>query len=189
MRKLKTKYPGNTFQNLLHSSISVSFKNYLSKRNFRQPNHVFIAKSETIVDISLFVNNYQTSIEKVTISISDGVSSIQSIMKPDRIFSTKLVLTVIPSFLMKYLLLSQPQSVGASNIPGPRKELVVGNFRLKRFVFFAPKIGSSFFTCGSLSYNGKMSFGLMSDSAEFQSEDDLAEILSEIINEIKRLDN
>ena len=102
-------------------------------------------------------------------------------------FLMSVATSIFPDWILKILINSKHATMVMSNLPGPTFAVKVNGHKFENVGFFIPALGRTAVGFSILSYDGKMHFGIMSDEAAIDSEEDLEFILNGIVSELLKM--
>jgi hypothetical protein len=187
--------------NILFAAISTSLKKYFEIKSMEIPKNMTIVvpsrMNQPQVKLKL-ENEYSVGMQDVPINIEDyrrKIELIKSYSDSSKLYpeyftnywSLKLISTLLPEHILKKILISQHATLTFSNLPGPTSPIKIDDFTLEKFCFLLPNVDLT--ACGMtlLTYQNKISLGIMADESAISCEEDLNLILKGFVKAIEEM--
>jgi hypothetical protein len=201
VKLLKRQFPGSRFSNILLAALSKSLRNFFEHKKYEIPKDMTVVIPARLCNIkedlsSLKLEN-KFSVALQTLPIENGQANdrIDKVKKysdivvasPDyqiNYFMMSVVSAIFPDWILKVILNSKHATMAISNLPGPNFTIKINKLQFDSVGFFIPNIGQTAVGLTILSYDNKLHFGMMSDEAAIETEEDLGKILNGMVAEL-----
>lgn len=187
--------------NILFAAISTSLRKYFEMRSMEIPENMTIVvparMSRPQIEFKL-ENEYSVGMQDLPINIEDYRRKIELIKNNSDVskllpeyftnyWCLKVISSLLPEYVLRKILISQHATLTFSNLPGPISTIKIDEFMLEKFCFLLPNVDLT--ACGItlLTYQNKISLGIMADESSISCEEDMNLILQGFIVAIKEM--
>lgn len=186
------------FTNVIFAALSTSLRKFFEKKSGNIP-----VKLKVVVPARLhrpsedvpLENEFSVAMHNLPIgmqNIEEKFQSIKSSSDSHKLFPEyfsnywlmKVIASVLPDHILRKVLISKHATMAFSNLPGPETPLVFDGYSIERICFFLPNVHTTTFGLTLLSYQGRVSLGLLADEAAISNENEMHDILQGIVDEI-----
>lgn len=204
VKLLKRQFAGARFSNILLAALSKSLCDFFETKNYAMPKDMTVViparlynAKENLSSLKL-ENKFSVALQTLPIDVNqvyDRVDKVKMysdmvVASPDyqiNYFMMSVVAAIFPDFILKVILNSKHASMAVSNLPGPNFTIKINGLVFNSVGFFIPNIGQTAVGLTILSYDNKLHFGMMSDEAAINSEEDLGIIINGLISELHEM--
>ena len=204
VKVLKRQFDGGRFSNILLAALSKSLKDFFEKKSYDTPNEMTIVIPARLhhskVEPQLKMENkFSVALQTLPIgeikTTGDRISKIKqysniAVASPDYLVNhwiMTIVSAIFPEWVLRKIMQSNHATLAMSNLPGPNFTIKIKGYELENVGFLIPTVGLTAVGITVLSYNNKLHFGITSDEAAIDNEDDLGEILQGMKREIETM--
>lgn len=202
IREIK-RMTGSRFQDVVLSAISTSLYKYFEQTGKEIPRKLTVViptRMEPPQEQLSLRNCFSVGLLSLGISDdccnSDGVKRLRGVTASHKhlrdeddylinFWVMKWFSAILPEGILRPILKSHSTLI-FSNLPGPRLVRIAGRW-LKNVAFWIPNRGTSGIGCSALTYGGLLHMSIAADKAVVDSEEVLATILQNTVNEILNL--
>lgn len=203
VKLLKRQFPGARFSNILLAALSKSLRDFFEQKKYEIPKDMTVVIPARLCNMKedfsslKLENKFSVALQTLPIdncqpNANDRINRVRRnsdvvVASPDyqiNFFMMSVVSGIFPDWILRKALNSKHATMAISNLPGPNFAIKINGLTFDSVGFFIPNIGQTAVGVTILSYDNKLHFGMMSDEAAIQTEEDLGIILDGMVTEL-----